>query len=163
MTRYDFSEQKFDQLLAEEEHQRFHSFVMERNHLGTAAPSCVRLSLTRGRVRVSVDLFHVKVPHLFGKAHHLVALREDSESRLQQEAEPGGVVPTVDSSPKRAARSGRSASSHASQATALLQICNELQETTTTVMMYTYITVYDIVYIYIYNYNLKKKTLTVPC
>ena len=134
MTRHDFNGQKFEQLLAAEEQDPFHSFMSEPSHPDTAAPPCLRVSLTRGKVRVGVDLFHVKVPHLFGKAHHLVAFREDSESRLQQEVEPGGVVPTLplDASPRRArsARSARSNSSCGSQATALLQICKELQEMT---------------------------------
>lgn len=131
MTRHDFNGQKFEQLLAAEEQDPFHSFMSEPSHPDTAAPPCLRVSLTRGKVRVGVDLFHVKVPHLFGKAHHLVAFREDSESRLQQEVEPGGVVPTLplDASPRRA-RSARSNSSCGSQATALLQICKELQEMT---------------------------------
>jgi len=135
MTGHDFSGQDFEKLLVEEERERFRTFMKEP--LAISTPSCLRVSLKRGRIRVGVDLFHVKVPHLFGKAiHHLVALREDAESRLRQEATDAyvGGIPSVlaeSGSPKsRSKRSKSAISASSAQACAMLQLSNELQEMT---------------------------------
>ena len=135
MTGHDFSGQDFEKLLVEEERERFRTFMKEP--LAISTPCCLRVSLKRGRIRVGVDLFHVKVPHLFGKAiHHLVALREDAESRLRQEATDAyvGGIPSVlaeSGSPKsRSKRSKSAISASSAQACAMLQLSNELQEMT---------------------------------
>ena len=135
MTGHDFSGQDFEKLLVEEERERFRTFMKEP--LAISTPSCLRVSLKRGRIRVGVDLFHVKVPHLFGKAiHHLVALREDVESRLRQEATDAhvGGIPSVlaeSGSPKSRSRRSKSAiSASSAPACAMLQLSNELQEMT---------------------------------
>jgi len=93
--------------------------------------------------RIGVDLFHVKMPHLFGgETHHLVALREDCDSRaaapeafaeaapdstpaLPQIEEKGTKTAGAGSSVARSDRSVPQVSSNS-----LIQICPELQEMT---------------------------------
>ena len=122
----------FEQLLIEGDRGRFRHFVANVNqNSAQPTPPCLRLSLQLDEVRVAVDLFHVRVSPLLGEALHLLAFREDAESRLRQEARaarhevPRMLLP----SPQRARTAG-SARSCASDVSALLQICHELQEMT---------------------------------
>ena len=71
----------FEQLLVEGDCARFRHFIADI-HLNSAqaTPPCLGLSLQLDEVRVVVDLFH-----LLGEARHLLAFREDAESRLRPE------------------------------------------------------------------------------
>ena len=91
----------FCHLLADGDRDRFNGFIKsslqasgmpDSKHV--APPFCSRVSLCGSAgVRVSVDIFHVPVPGLFGakEAHHLIALKEDVESRPLPEAEEGSL------------------------------------------------------------------------
>ena len=75
----------FEQLLADEDQQRFREFIeASTGALDSAPPFCSRVGL-RGSagIRVAVDIYHVPVPRLFGadKPYHLIAFKEDDESR----------------------------------------------------------------------------------
>jgi len=96
MTHHSFKGRHFQQLLLPDEVERFTGFMKQSTHdmlvpedSRTSTPPCLRVSL-RGAsdIRVGVDLWHVPMPHLFGKdgAHHLLALREDWEARKPPEA-----------------------------------------------------------------------------
>ncbi|CAL1129572.1 unnamed protein product [Cladocopium goreaui] len=151
MTSDDFSNQSFEELLVEEERPRFLRFMFENlestmtgaddNKL-MSAPPCLRVSLKGAGHRIGVDLFHVKMPPLFGQeTYHLVALREDSDFRQAAEAfaeaapdstpalpqieEKGTKTAGVGSSVARSDRSVPQVSSNS-----LIQICPELQEMT---------------------------------
>ena len=91
----------FSHLLADGDRDRFNSFInASMESLGmpdskhVAPPFCSRV-MFRGStgLRVSADIYHVPVPGLFGakEAHHLIALKEDQESRPLPEAEEGSV------------------------------------------------------------------------
>ena len=122
----------FEQLLVEGDRGRFRHFIANvTQNPAQPTPPCLRLSLQLHEVRVAVDLFHVRVSPLLGEALHLLAFREDAESRLRQEARaarhevPRMLLP----SPQRARTAG-AARSCASDVSALLQICHELREMT---------------------------------
>ena len=122
----------FEQLLVDGDRARFRHFIADiHQNSAQATPPCLRLSLELDEVRVAVDLFHVRVSPLLGEARHLLAFREDAESRLRQEARAARheVPRMLDRSPRRARTTG-SARSCASDVSALLQICHELQEMT---------------------------------
>lgn len=155
MTAGDFSNQSFEELLFEEERPRFLRFMSENPESGlptgkatdadtpVSAPPCLRVSLKGAGHRIGVDLFHVKMAHLFGEeTYHLVALREDCDSRLAppeafaeaapdstpalpQIEEKGTKTAGVGSSVARSDRSVPQVSSNS-----LIQICPELQEMT---------------------------------
>eukprot|EP00435_Cladocopium_sp_Y103_P043875 s1836_g12.t1 len=153
MTSDTFSNQSFEELLVEEERPRFLRFMSEKlesamtgstddNKL-MSAPPCLRVSLKGTGHRIGVDLFHVKMPPLFGEeTYHLVALREDSDSRQTApeafaEAAPDStpaLLRTEENGTKTAgvassvARSDRSVPQVSSNS--LIQICPELQEMT---------------------------------
>ena len=91
----------FLHLLADGDRDRFRSFIEssmqavgmpDSKHV--APPFCSRVSF-RGSagLRVSADIYHVPVPGLFGakESHHLIALKEDLESRPLPEAEEGSL------------------------------------------------------------------------
>ena len=91
----------FLHLLADGDRDRFRSFIEssmqavampDSKHV--APPFCSRV-MFRGStgLRVSADIYHVPVPGLFGakEAHHLIALKEDLESRPLPEAEEGSL------------------------------------------------------------------------
>ena len=90
----------FCHLLADGDRDRFNGFIessmqaVSPDAKHVAPPFCSRVSLCGSAgVRVSVDIFHVPVPGLFGakEAHHLIALKEDVESRPLPEAEEGSL------------------------------------------------------------------------
>ena len=99
----------FQHLLVEEERQRFGEFIESSTRLAlrgagtkdSAAPLCSRVAL-RGSagIAVATDIYHVPVPGLFGatEPYHLIAFKEDPESRPQPEAEedavPAQLLPT---------------------------------------------------------------------
>ena len=122
----------FEQLLVEGDRGRFRHFIANvTQNPAQPTPPCLRLSLQLDEVRVAVDLFHVRVSPLLGEALHLLAFREDAESRLRQEVRAARheVPRMLHRSPRRARTTG-SAGSCASDVTALLQICHELREMT---------------------------------
>mmetsp|Transcript_51650 Transcript_51650/g.84655 ORF Transcript_51650/g.84655 Transcript_51650/m.84655 type:complete len:567 (-) Transcript_51650:123-1823(-) len=151
----DVTNQSFEELLFEEERSRFLRFMSENPGSGLpigkatdadtplSAPPCLRVSLKGARHRIGVDLFHVKMPHLFGEeTYHLVALREDCDSRVAPPEAFADAAP--DSTPalpqiegrgtktagvgSSVARSDRSVPQVSSNS--LIQICPELQEMT---------------------------------
>lgn len=95
----------FQQLLMPEEHERFLSFLRESAARptgpgGLETPPCLRLSFRSSmNVRVRADIFHVPVPQLLGeeKPYHLLAIREDVESRHHPECADVANVPEVSS------------------------------------------------------------------
>ncbi|CAK9099796.1 Reverse transcriptase domain-containing protein [Durusdinium trenchii] len=131
----------FGQLLADEERARFDEFVdSSTNAFGlpeskhSAPPFCSRVSF-RGSagIRVAADVYHVPVPGLFGASepHHLIAFKEDTESRPQPEAGEGSIPaellhrisPLQCRPPDAASASGSSRASN-------LETCRELCEMT---------------------------------
>ncbi|CAJ1408824.1 unnamed protein product [Effrenium voratum] len=154
----DFCNKNFEELLMEDERERFRSFMSEGKGAtassGITAPPCLRVSLKRAIClrsnscpRVGVDLFHV--PLMLGEeTYHLIVLREDSDSRSQLEVladEHGGVQsPKRESVARNTARigqrllfffrrrslSGSDASVSQVSSSSLLQICRELEEMT---------------------------------
>jgi len=151
----DVTNQSFEELLFEEEKPRFLRFMSENLESGMptgkgtdadpplSAPPCLRVSLKGARHRIGVDLFHVRMPHLFGgDTHHLIAIREDCDSRAAapeafSEAAPDSTpaVPQIEEkgtttagAGSSVARSDRSVPQVSSNS--LIQICPELQEMT---------------------------------
>ena len=85
LTDVNLKGRPFEQLLADEDQQRFREFIeASTGALDSAPPFCSRVGL-RGSagIRVAVDIYHVPVPGLFGadKPYHLIAFKEDDESR----------------------------------------------------------------------------------
>ena len=122
----------FEQLLGEGDRARFRHFISNVNQSpAQPTPPCLRVSLQLDEVQVSVDLFHVKVSPLLGEALHLLAFREDAESRLRQEVRAARhEVPRMLGRSPRRARTVGSVRSCGSDVSALLQICHELREMT---------------------------------
>ncbi|CAE7398335.1 unnamed protein product [Symbiodinium natans] len=142
--------ENFEDLLAEDERERFRSFIMSEhsNAPGLSAPPCLRVSLKRpprksstGSVSelppIGVDLFHV--PHMLDEeTYHLIALREDSDSRslLEVVGADEDVTPAhTASSDRRSLRTPRSVNQtdgSVSQVSSnsVLQICREVKEMT---------------------------------
>eukprot|EP00435_Cladocopium_sp_Y103_P017795 s4315_g4.t1 len=100
-----------------------------------SAPPCLRVSLKGAGHRIGVDLFHVKMPHLFGalavnlsKIDAFQAFAEaapDSTPALPRTEENGTKTAGVGSSVAHSDRSVPQVSSNS-----LIQICPELQEMT---------------------------------
>ena len=72
-----------------EEQERFHNFINRSNQsTGTSQatmPQCLRVSLRTSRAqRAGADLFHVRIPHLYGcaGAYHLLAFKLDTDVEL---------------------------------------------------------------------------------
>lgn len=146
----DFGNKSFEDLLVEDERERFRSFMSERKQAvasDISAPPCLRVSLKRMGIagstssacpRVGVDLFHV--PHMLGEeTYHLIALREDWDSRSPLEiigADGDGSYHSHPRSPvcneRKTVRSSPLSDSSVSQVSgnSLLQICKELKEMT---------------------------------
>ena len=90
----------FGHLIADGDRDRFSDFIQsstaasmpDSKHI--APPFCSRVSFCGSTgLRVSADIYHVPVPGLFGakEAHHLIAIKEDLESRPLPEAEEGSL------------------------------------------------------------------------
>ena len=89
----------FERLLADEEHKPFKDFVESSMDTlampkKSAVTPCLRVSF-RGSagIRVAADIFHVPVPGLYGASepYHLIAFKEDFESRVAPEADDDSV------------------------------------------------------------------------
>ena len=100
-TRVSLVGRLFESLLVDEEGTRFKEFIAASTAAfgasqlhDSALPSCLRVQL-RGSagIRVAADIYHVPVPGLFGakEPYHLIAFKEDPESRQQPEAEEDAV------------------------------------------------------------------------
>ena len=92
-THEDFSNKRFQELLLsdEEEQTRFTKFISSSAKVCDDAPQCLRVSLCSSSVaRVGVDVYHVALPHFRGcKAnYHLLALKEDPETKAIPDALP---------------------------------------------------------------------------
>ena len=102
LTDVSLKGRSFEHLLAPEDQQRFREFIeASTGALDSAPPFCSRVGL-RGSagIRVAVDIYHVPVPGLFGadKPYHLIAFKEDYESRPLPDAEddaiPAELIPS---------------------------------------------------------------------
>ncbi|CAE7436222.1 unnamed protein product [Symbiodinium natans] len=100
--------QAFADLLLQdtEEQERFQKFIGRPNvSMGTSqasTPPCLRVSLRRRSPfqRVGADLFHVRVPRLYGcaGAYHLMALKLDPDAEVGEEDEQVGPVSSSEAS-----------------------------------------------------------------
>ncbi|CAJ1396228.1 unnamed protein product [Effrenium voratum] len=74
----------FEKLLQPEAKQRLAELIATTGDLKASIPPCLRASLRGANdICVPVDLFHVPVQLRFG-VHHLIAFREDAESRIPE-------------------------------------------------------------------------------
>lgn len=82
----------FADLLDNKDWQKFLDFATAS--AGESLPPCMRVTLKSKHAEVGVDLFHVALPK-YGKAgnHHLLAIKEDSESRCLTLEVPETPVP----------------------------------------------------------------------
>ena len=88
-TQKNFEGTNFSSLIAGHENQKkFATFVStsassQANHSESSAPSCLRISLTEAGQVVPVDVFHARLPGLFGadQPHHILAFVEDTAGR----------------------------------------------------------------------------------
>jgi len=114
----------FADLLDNKDWQKFLDFATAS--AGESLPPCMRVTLKSKHAEVGVDLFHVALPSGKGN-HHLLAIKEDSESRcftstqsmpvpLPLPLQPGGTF------------SGRASST--SSINEAVDVCNELEEVT---------------------------------
>lgn len=101
LTTVTLKGRSFQQLIAQEEHPRFSEFIDSSTEAfkkpqskHSPPPLCLRVSF-RGSagIRVAADIYHVPVPGLLGaeEPYHLIAFKEDPESRPQPEAEEDAV------------------------------------------------------------------------
>ncbi|CAK9056274.1 unnamed protein product [Durusdinium trenchii] len=100
LTNVSLVGRSFPHLLVEEERPRFNEFIeaSARSTREAAAPLCLRVSF-RGSagIRIAADLYHVPVPGLFGASepYHLLALKEDLDSRPPPDMSEGFTVPEL--------------------------------------------------------------------
>eukprot|EP00438_Fugacium_kawagutii_P031897 Skav201098 [mRNA] locus=scaffold3879:28186:33887:- [translate_table: standard] len=140
----DFSNRNFDELLVEDERERFRGFVSQQAVASSiSAPPCLRVSLMHSQgtcssstcPRVGVDLFHA--PLMLGEeTYHLLALKQDSDACSSEvRTERGGWNPSAHLKDVRtktrtkSRTSSKSSTSHVSDRS-LLHICSELDEMT---------------------------------
>ncbi|CAK9032955.1 Uncharacterized protein SCF082_LOCUS20283 [Durusdinium trenchii] len=93
-------------------------------------PPCVRLSLETLHGSVGVDLFHVKVPGAPGEEMHLLALKEDPESRSHPDASPTAPVARNSRSSAGGFTSSAGAASSASSWNEVVDAVEALEEVT---------------------------------
>ncbi|CAL1168936.1 unnamed protein product, partial [Cladocopium goreaui] len=134
----DFENKNFEELLVEDERERFRSFMLAPEPSNSSAPPCLRVSLKRSNsYRVGVDLFHV--PHQLGEeTYHLVALREDCDTRslpeviCTEDADEHPYAHTASCHTELDGKSFAPSVTTVSQVSAnsLLQISSDLQEMT---------------------------------
>lgn len=93
-SKEDFSGRCFLDLIQEDMRVSFQTFLNseDASNACSSPASCLRVPLVSTDRTVSVDVFHVSVPRLYGckSIHHLVSLTEDVDSRLP-EAAPGSL------------------------------------------------------------------------
>lgn len=96
-----------------EERERLCSFLDAGSTAAMEAPLCLRVSLrSSSDTRVAVDLFHVPVPG--ASQRHLLAIKEDAESRQPPEAACLDVQHSAVQTLRTASRRASSASSRSS-------------------------------------------------
>ncbi|CAJ1361079.1 unnamed protein product, partial [Effrenium voratum] len=99
MTKTPLHGKPFENLLDEDAKTRFAELVAStktEEMKESSVPPCLRASLRGSNdIKVGVDLFHVSVPKYFGArdAYHLIAFREDTESRIPEAAANLGELP----------------------------------------------------------------------
>ena len=139
LTSVSLRGRSFVHLLVDEEQPRFSEFIESSTTALYAAdlktsslPLCLRVSF-RGSagIRVAADIYHVPVCGLFGsnKPYHLIAFKEDVESRPQPDAAEDSIPSELlrrrqESPPAGSMVSGSTGS------TGDLQVCSELMEMT---------------------------------
>ena len=120
----------FADLLDNKDWQKFLNFATASTG-ESSLPPCMRVTLKSKHAEVGVDLFHVVLP-MSGKGnHHLLAIKEDSESRcLTSTAEvPVPVLPPLPrQEPGNGNFSGRASTT--SSKNEAVNLCNELEEVT---------------------------------
>ncbi|CAE7201931.1 unnamed protein product [Symbiodinium necroappetens] len=92
-SRDDFAGRSFRELIGDDEARKtFDRFLAKAALPKEATPGCLRVPLKTASTQiVSVDMFHVPLPHnLYGlnTIHHLLALTEDVHATVQPEADP---------------------------------------------------------------------------
>ena len=115
LTTVNLKGRSFERLLIDEECTRFTRFIQSSTEAfltpkPAVPPVCLRTSL-RGSagIRVAADVFHVPIPGLFGAAepYHLLAFKEDTESRAHPEANEDSVpAELLSRQPRQAHRPG---------------------------------------------------------
>ncbi|CAK9058246.1 Uncharacterized protein SCF082_LOCUS31087 [Durusdinium trenchii] len=148
LTDVSLKGKSFEHLLVDDEQRtRFREFVEASNdtfqvpHAGFSAPPvCLRVSLrSSAGIRVATDMYHVPVPGLFGTndPYHLIAFKEDPESRPQPEAGkdavPSVLLPTLNEGQSHARSlhaDSRSMLSGSTGKSYQLPYCAELKEMT---------------------------------
>eukprot|EP00913_Durusdinium_trenchii_P009210 g8658.t1 len=115
LTTVNLKGRSFERLLIDEECTRFTKFIQSSTEAfltpkPAVPPVCLRTSL-RGSagIRVAADVFHVPIPGLFGAAepYHLLAFKEDTESRAHPEANEDSVpAELLSRQPRQAHRPG---------------------------------------------------------
>ncbi|CAK9102341.1 unnamed protein product [Durusdinium trenchii] len=103
LTNVSLAGLSFQDLLADDERSRFDAFIRASTQTfgertDSATPLCLRVSLRGSEgIRVAADLYHVPVPGLFGddEPSHLIAFKEDLDSRSQVPAAHDGAVPAA--------------------------------------------------------------------
>ncbi|CAK9091757.1 unnamed protein product [Durusdinium trenchii] len=101
LTDVSLKGRSFQHLLVEDEQARFGEFIEASTQAfgrpdskDSACPSSLRISLrTSAGIRVGADICHVPVPGLFGaeEPYHIIAFKEDPESRPHPDAEEDAV------------------------------------------------------------------------
>lgn len=87
-----FDNDNFAELLVPEQLESFRSFLSAEENQDASMPACLRVSLRDpGSDWRSVDLFHVKMPHIGDEGQHLIALREDGDARKEREMREGSA------------------------------------------------------------------------
>ena len=128
----------FADLLDNEDWQKFLDFITASTG-ESSLPPCMRVTLKSKHGEVGVDLFHVVLPKLYGKGnHHLLAIKEDPESRCFTSTEISQSMPVPlplplqePQEPQEAGGnfSGRASTTPSSRNEAV-EVCNELEEVT---------------------------------
>ena len=139
----NFNGKSFKELLADEDQNRFRDFVetsmaSQSAKLKDSAPLCSRVGFRGSEgIQVAADLYHVPVPELFGaEAYHLIAFKEDVESRALPEAAEDAVPQELSWKTRRPARAPHPASVVSEgpdqiglqEMTLLLDVDSELQD-----------------------------------
>ena len=117
----------FADLLDHKDWQKFLDFATAS--AGESLPPCMRVTLKSKHAEVGVDLFHVALP-MYGKGnHHLLAIKEDPESRCVTSTEvPVAEPPLPRQEPGNGNFSGRASTT--SSKNEAMDLCNELEEVT---------------------------------
>ncbi|CAK9057996.1 Reverse transcriptase domain-containing protein [Durusdinium trenchii] len=143
LTDVSLKGKSFEHLLVDDEQlTRFRKFIEASNDIyqapdteDSAPPLCLRVSFRDSAgIRVAADIYHVPVPGLFGAQdpYHLIAFKEDPESRPQPEAAddavPSVLLPQCHVEPRSLHAESRSMLSGSTGRSSQLRFCDELRE-----------------------------------